>query len=733
MQNKHIDFSNRKKKRIFIAALLLLTVGTAALCMIGFDRVSHYLLKENVRTVTITDTGKNDSSLASEIWLTVKQDGRTLSLDELLMKAEYTAWATNGSSLYCATPGGELTLTWDAPCDVEFEFARANSMGCASITYDEQTIHYDFYADSDIWQTYTVRAPWMKRISEYDLPRCLIALVLTVAVWAVAAAVILCAVQLYFKLPLWLDKNGRRYKLCITWSALLSALILGGIALVTYVVDPFFQYRDPFGAEPYEDGELFVFQNATYQNPGMVKNFDYELLIAGSSMTQNFDTNYFEKLFGQRTLKASLAGSNLKNSTAMAQLAASHNENLKKVFISLDDYCLYAAIDEEGNQPTAYLMNDNPFDDVSYLLNKTVLFDYTLTDLSLRAEGNVSNPPKSHLFQWWGGVYGPTVVLPSPRDSENNAEEEIKNALSKDAYFKAAEANLNTYLLPLITAYPDVEFVFFLPPYSMIYWEGEMKVGHRDAIIEMYRYALKQLLQYENVRVFDFQTIEPLVSNLWNYKDSQHYNWRVNSYMTECFASGAHEVTADTVDEVMEQQYRLTSDFDYEIYYQDDLRFVSDINDYLSALETGGYVQIVTIAPAELANLPEQIRAHFASLDALEPKDGDKFYVLGIDGQDLQTAVLTDGSKTVELQLGGRGWTIANIQDSGADLLSVSMEGVEYSQDLPSLSFVVYDAGSRQVVDSVAFEGETLTANRLHIWSDLLPYREAIRWPLLVD
>ena len=67
--------------------------------------------------------------------------------------------------------------------------------------------------------------------------------------------------------------------------SLIGVLFVGG---VNYIVDPFQQYR-------VKTFYPIAFTNERYQNAGLSKNFEYDSLILGTSMTENFILDEVEK------------------------------------------------------------------------------------------------------------------------------------------------------------------------------------------------------------------------------------------------------------------------------------------------------------------------------------------------------------------------------------------------------------------------------------------------------
>ena len=67
------------------------------------------------------------------------------------------------------------------------------------------------------------------------------------------------------------------------------------IAACNIIIDPFFHYHKPLS------GLFYVLDNQRYQNNGIVRHFDYNAIITGSSMTENFKTSEFNNIFFHRT------------------------------------------------------------------------------------------------------------------------------------------------------------------------------------------------------------------------------------------------------------------------------------------------------------------------------------------------------------------------------------------------------------------------------------------------
>ena len=71
----------------------------------------------------------------------------------------------------------------------------------------------------------------------------------------------------------------------ISFSVLVTAILVC-VAVLTVYVDPFFHYHSPRTDEFY-----YTLDNQRSQNDGIVKHFDYQGIITGTSMVENFRTS----------------------------------------------------------------------------------------------------------------------------------------------------------------------------------------------------------------------------------------------------------------------------------------------------------------------------------------------------------------------------------------------------------------------------------------------------------
>ena len=126
--------------------------------------------------------------------------------------------------------------------------------------------------------------------------------------------------------------------------------------------------------------------------------------------------------------------------------------------------------------------------------------------------------------------------------------------------------NIEENVVSLCEKYPETQFYFFYPPYSIVSWAELGKKGQIYKQIDMQRYASGLILSagYENVHLFDFALMPGLITNLDNYKDAGHYGEHINSLMLKLMHKGEYELTIQNYESYYEELYREIKSFEFE-------------------------------------------------------------------------------------------------------------------------------------------------------------------------
>lgn len=337
--------------------------------------------------------------------------------------------------------------------------------------------------------------------------------------------------------------------LCI----LLVFVILAGFALPTAVIDPYFHFHGP------RDDLSYPLNNQRYQNDGIVRHFDYDALITGTSMTENFKTSELDALFGVRSVKVSYSGASFPELITTLEQALEHNPKLGTVLLCMDQWFLSSGrelIQADGDYPL-YLYDDNPFNDVEYLLNREIFFGSTLAVLNHTKKGLPTTSFDE--YSSWVFPYDAQIVLSNynrPEPAEALAITEADTALLKDT--------MENTLIRLARAYPDTEFIVYFPPYSILTWDSWIREGLFSRNLALFRQASELFLQEENIRFFSFYSDFDTITDLNNYRDMVHHSDRINSLLLQRFRSGEFLLTKDTCQQHWQEVEDFYSSFDYE-------------------------------------------------------------------------------------------------------------------------------------------------------------------------
>lgn len=340
------------------------------------------------------------------------------------------------------------------------------------------------------------------------------------------------------------------------WSILcivLVLILLTAFAIPTAVIDPFFHFRSP------REDLTYPLNNQRYQNDGIVRHFDYDALITGTSMTENFKTSEFNALFGVNAVKVSYSGGTFPELTANLEQALEHNSEIKFVIFCMDQWFLTAGrelIQASGDYPV-YLYDDNPFNDVEYLLNREIFWENTLQVLSHTKKGLPTTSFDD--YSSWVYPYDAQIVLAN----YNRPEPDTSVPATESDYSRLKDTLENT-LIRLARLHPDTTFIVYFPPYSILAWDTWLQEGLFSKNLDLYQSACEILLQQENIHVFSFHSDYETITDLNNYRDRGHHSDQINSLLLQRFRSGEFRLTEDNYQQHWQEVEDFYGSFDYE-------------------------------------------------------------------------------------------------------------------------------------------------------------------------
>lgn len=326
-----------------------------------------------------------------------------------------------------------------------------------------------------------------------------------------------------------------------------SVILLLACVLAVVVFDPFFQYHKPL------KGLKAVLTDKEYQCVGSLKTFDYDSVIAGSSVSENYNNGWFDQGFGCKSIKAIRSYGATADLCYLLDIAFEH-QDLKYVFYNLDPSALEA--DPETTYELTgcpmYLYDDNYVNDVRYWLNKGVLMEKIPYLIANSLMGDYDENNSYNWAQWKefnsDMILGLYIRKPS-----------VSEMKPRDYYEDLLRKNLDL-LTDRITAHPETEFYIFVPPYSMLWWDNIYREGDTEAYLYNMEQAMKTLLAYENVKMFYFQNDREIITDLENYMDILHFSPEINRYICDSLIAGKRQVNSENYAE----EIRSMRDLAYE-------------------------------------------------------------------------------------------------------------------------------------------------------------------------
>ena len=338
----------------------------------------------------------------------------------------------------------------------------------------------------------------------------------------------------------------------------LTVAVIIMVGSVTAWIDPFFHYSGP------RENLEYPINNQRYQNNGIVRNFDYDAIITGTSLTENFKTSEFDAFFGTKAVKVSFSGGTFSEITSNLQNALKYNPDIRYVLFGIDEWFLFTGRDlilADGKYPT-YLYDDNTFNDVQYLLNKEILLDNTLGVLEYTRQGGVTTSFDD--YSAWKDPTGAENILPGYHRPE--IAEKVEEVTPE--MVQTLTENYRNNLVELAKQYPDTQFLYFFPPYSILDWDLHQREKMTDQIVEGFRLVTDVLLEAPNIQVYSFYDDFDLVTNLDNYIDVVHYCADVNSLLLERIHRGEGRLTKENAQAHWDKVWEFYTQYDYDSIFQ---------------------------------------------------------------------------------------------------------------------------------------------------------------------
>lgn len=327
------------------------------------------------------------------------------------------------------------------------------------------------------------------------------------------------------------------------------------VSSIVLIVDPFFHYHKPLIFLNY-----FMSGNQQrYMNDGIVKKFNYNAIITGTSMTENFRSSQFNNLFNINSVKVPFFGGSYKEINDIIKISLQNNKNIKYILRGLD----FGKINEKSDKMSydsypEYLYDDNIFNDYKYILNRGVFFQSLINiikSLTKKEKINFDN-----YSSWREDEKGKDVVL---RTYSRLNKKISKQTLSNDD-IEIIRENVQKNVLDVPLQYPNTKFIYFITPYSIVYWDSINQSGEILKQLETEKIMIEMILEVPNIELYSFFNNYDLITNLDNYKDAGHYIYTVNDKILDWISKKEYRLTKDNYKEYLEKNKVFYLNYDYD-------------------------------------------------------------------------------------------------------------------------------------------------------------------------
>lgn len=406
----------------------------------------------------------------------------------------------------------------------------------------------------------------------------------------------------------------RKSKMWLLCWGLIVCITLTVFGYAVYEVDPFMHYHAPKTEKYY-----YTLDNQRSQNDGIIKHFDYDALITGTSMTENFKTSEMDQLFSCNSIKVAYSGASYKEIGNSIETAIEHNPNLKIVIRGLDMNKFMEDKDamrlDLGSYPN-YLYDDNPFNDVQYIWNRDLFWNRVYPMLTEQNDPDFESgiTPFDDYSSWRNRkdvVYGKNTVL---SDIDVSADTPVQKHLSEEQK-KQIKENITQNVTDIAKRHPDVTFYCFFTPYSAVAWKERINRGEVYQQIEAEKYVIELLLKYDNIKIFSINNRLDLTTDLNNYKDSLHYGSWINSLLLKIMKDDEYLITKENYEAYIEEELTNYLTFDYNKLEQQE--------DYENDLYAGALLneELTGATPFQVLQHPDELQLNQAKIVRNNGKD----------------------------------------------------------------------------------------------------------------
>lgn len=340
------------------------------------------------------------------------------------------------------------------------------------------------------------------------------------------------------------------YKRFIFIASLLSLVFLGIVAAWLWLYDPLQFYHKPYFRDLSFSNDMRV------QNKGIIKNYDFDSFILGTSMLQNTSAKEANAELGGKFVNISMGSSVFSERAVILRYLFAQKPDTKRIIYSLDLEYLPFITTTKDTSHFDFLYDDNELNDIRMYFNQKFIFCALAYSKKSDCVGEKElesltfwtfRPPSIMKalggFQNWLGSDSPIIAL---------AFKELKEAENPytlkpfEGDITQIQSYVRKYIFDIAKAQPQTKFEIIIPPYARFWYR--VKPSENFAKIQVaLRWFVKESTKYENIKVYGFDDL-PYSDEIANYVDYTHYNVDMNSLFIKAIKTNSHLVNSENID-----------------------------------------------------------------------------------------------------------------------------------------------------------------------------------------
>lgn len=344
--------------------------------------------------------------------------------------------------------------------------------------------------------------------------------------------------------------RAKRWCACFVLIVVSFAIIL---MMLAYIIDPL---------NLYSWNEIRFVNSGVYFNPGIIRNYDADYYVIGSSMIQNTDMDQVRAAGYNRPVKLEKGGMTVNEELMILCLIASCGQNTP-ILLNID---LSTLVQADSIQPSSNVFNEELYsttnlDDWRYLLGYETWWRYIPLTVAMELLGLIGDLPSMFDFvldidqigRWWDSYrnsFGRETII-----EQFIAGKGGTSALPYSVTRQEVFSKIDDFVEQLSLYTGNLESVTIgFPPYSALYWYTQKMNGDIDLLLDAKCYLQEKLLELDNVWIVDMQD-HPSITDLDYYKDQTHYDLILQHDYTDAFLSEGGNV--HNVEEIEDKRCQL--------------------------------------------------------------------------------------------------------------------------------------------------------------------------------